>query len=178
MEVGRLTYLTKTVSLRPYLGARGGTIHQKFKSLFSSPLGEMYQPSFNSWAKTTIGVWDRRLGFNGEWHMNRSFSLLGKLSGALLDGQMQVSTLTTDFQNFDNFYQLSPNLDLLLGIQWQTCFWCDKMFFKMSLGWETDFWWNQFNLPTSLTGFTAPLPTTGSQSLTLEGVNFTAEWDF
>ena len=188
LEIGRMVCLTKSVSIRPYWGARGGTLNQKFRSNFSNAIDatdaeDRFQGKNNYWGAGP------RLGVNGEWHLSYGFSLLGKGSGALLYGKTQarnahqtVATIGADpvieRQYSDGFYQLVPNMQLALGFQWQTCFWCDKMFFKMSASWETNCWWDQFNIPYSASNLIAPNPTVGSQPLTMEGLTLNCEWDF
>lgn len=189
LEVGRMVYLTKSVALRPHWGVRGGTLHQKFNNTFTEPLvggfdtDQTFKGRNNYWG---VGP---RTGVNGEWHLNQGFSILGKLAGALLYGKDKASslteTLTTGFTEFtverqytDDFYQLVPNLQLSLGFQWQTCFWCEKMLFKMSAAWEANYWWDQFNLPYSTSALVAPFPTVGSQPLSMEGLTVNFEWDF
>jgi hypothetical protein len=188
LEIGRMVYLTKSVSFRPYLGARGGTLHQKFSSDFTNNLiGTDTEFTFNG-HNNYWGV-GPRTGMNGEWHFCGGFSFLGKVSGALLYGQTKASSLaqnlavgstafTVERQYTDNFYQLVPNMQMAVGLQWQTCFWCEKMFFKMSASWEANYWWNQFNLPVGIVGFAAPFPTVGNQPLTMEGLTVNFEWDF
>lgn len=188
LEMGRLMYLTKSIAIRPHLGARGGTLHQKFNSHFTDFLTST-DSEFRFTGKNNYWGVGPRTGFNGEWHINRGFSLLGKMAAALLYGKTKAETDAqnlvvgaTDFtiarQYSDDFYQLVPNLQMSFGFQWQTCFWCEKMFFKMSASWEANYWWNQFNLPVGLTGFTAPLPTVGNQPLTMEGLTVNFEFDF
>ncbi len=189
LEIGRLTYLTCTVALRPYFGVRGGTIYQRFRSNFTSPLGEETNQEEKFRGRNNYWGVGPRAGFNGEWHFSQRFSLLGKLAGALLygktDARSKTSRLAAEATSFviqpqytDDFYQLVPNLQLALGFQWQTCFWCEQMFFKISASWEANYWWNQFNLPVGLAGFTAPFPTVGNQPLTMEGLVLNLEWDF
>jgi hypothetical protein len=186
LEIGRLVYLTKSLAIRPHLGARGGTIHQKFNSDFTVPLTGSIQEQTFSGKQNYWGV-GPRVGANGEWHLSQGFSLLARAAGALLYGKNDVMALTqtrtsedfnTERQYGDDFYQLVPNMQLLFGFQWQTCFWCEKMFFKMSASWETNYWWDQFNLPVGLAGFSAPQPTVGQQALTMEGLTVNFEWDF
>lgn len=189
MELGRMLYLTKSVAIRPHWGVRGGTLHQKFGSSFGGIVlgGANSERSFsgrnNYWG---VGP---RTGVNGEFHLNQGFSILGKVAGTLLYGKTKARSTTRDLaigataftierQYTDNFYQLVPNLQLSLGFQWQTCFWCEKMFFKMSAAWETNYWWNQFNLPFGVAGTVAPFPTVGNQPLTMEGLTVNFEWDF
>lgn len=184
LELGRMLYLTRTVAIRPHWGLRGGNINQKFSSSFTNGLfntPQSFSGKNNYWG---IGP---RTGVNGEMHLSRGFSILGKLAGALLYGNTNVkafathlvSNVNTTIRNHrDSFAQLAPNLQMALGFQWQTCFWCEKMFFKMSASWETNYWWNQFNLPFGYESVKAPLPTVGNQPLTMEGLTLNFEWDF
>lgn len=188
LELGRMVYLTKSVAIRPHWGARGGTIHQKFNSAFSEAFvgGQFTDQNFSG--KNNYWGIGPRAGVNGEFHLNQGFSILGKAAAALLYGKNDVRATTRrvdltgvssiERQYEDDFYQLVPNLQLLLGVQWQTCFWCEKMFFKMSAAWETNFWWDQFNLPYGLSSLVAPMPTVGNQPLTMEGLTVNFEWDF
>lgn len=189
LELGRSLYLTKSIAIRPYWGARGGAIHQKFNASFSSAIagGSISEQTFTG--KNNFWGVGPRTGVSGEWHLNQGFSILGRVAGALLYGKTDVRTTTEDLdtdatvfaierQYKDDFYQLSPNMQLSLGFQWQTCFWCEKMFFKMSASWETNYWWNQFNLPIALSSHSAPLPTVGNQPLTMEGLTVNFEWNF
>ncbi len=186
LEVGRLTYLTSSLAIRPLMGVRGGTLHQKFVTQFSggvSTVNDNFNGKNDYWG---IGP---RAGLNGEWHLNKGFSLIGNAATALLYGKTNVKTthetkitgataFSVEREYTDDFYQLVPNLQLLLGFQWQTCFWCEKMFFKVSTAWETNIWWDQFNLPFAADAFVAPFPTVGNQPLTMEGLTVNFEWDF
>lgn len=189
LEVGRLMYVTKSIAIRPHWGAKGGTLHQKFKDNFSGVVVGGNNSDFRFNGRNNYWGIGPRTGVHGEWHLNRGFSLLGKVAGALLYGKTKTNSLsrfidigdtffTLDRSYTDDFYQLVPNLQMSLGFMWQTCFWCEKMFFKMSASWETNYWWDQFNLPVGLTGFTAPFPTVGNQPLTMEGLTVNFEWDF
>jgi hypothetical protein len=189
LELGRLIYLTKVVAIRPFAGLKGGSLNQSFKDHFTDPLSDdptnsetKFSGKNNYWG---IGP---RLGLNGEWHLDWGVSILGKFASALLYGGTHASSLsrymlasetafTTDTYYKDEFSQLVPNLQMALGLQWQTCFHCEKMFYKMSLSWESNYWWDQFNLPYGSTS-TAPMPSVNNQPLSTEGFTINAEWDF
>ena len=190
LEVGRMIFLTKTVAIRPHLGAKGGTLYQRFKSKYTVPVtggGANTEEKFNG-RNNYWGV-GPRLGLNGEFHLNQGFSLKGIFAGALLYGKTKAgwarsvlqsgsTNYTTSHDFSDNFYQLVPHMQLALGLQWQACFWYEKMLCRMSVMWETNYWWNQFNLPVALNGVGAPLPTVGNQPLTTEGLTVNLEWGF
>lgn len=188
LEIGRLLYLTKSLAIRPIWGVRGGSLHQHFKSSFTGAVvntnvAREFKAKNNYWG---VGP---RAALNGEWHLCPGFSLMSHLSGALLYGRAQTSALVqtqaavgspfvvnNSFK--DNFNQLVPNLDFSVGIQWQTCFWCEKMFYKMGVSWETNYWWNQFNVPIAATEGNAPIPGIGNQPLSTEGLTLNFMLDF
>jgi len=197
LEVGRMTYLTKTVAIRPYWGVRGGSINQSFRSHLSELLitgaesGTPLEIHFNG--KNKYWGVGPRAGVDGQMDVCYGFSVLGKLAGALLYGKTRANStsshilstadpasanLTTQSNFTDNFDQLVPNLQLSLGLQWQTCFWCEKLFYKMSASWEGNYWWNQFNLPVGQITAIPPIPTVGNQPLTMEGLTLNFELDF
>ncbi|OGN59779.1 MAG: hypothetical protein A3D96_06765 [Chlamydiae bacterium RIFCSPHIGHO2_12_FULL_44_59] len=189
LEVGRMLFLTRTLAIRPHVGAEGGSIHERFYDSFSDLIvggahsGQRFSGKNNWWG---VGP---RAGVNTEFHLSCGFSLKGNLAGALLYGKNQArsqnETLQVGATAFaiereyeDDYYQLVPHLQLALGFQWQTCFLCEKMLYRMSVLWETNYWWNQFNLPVGLEGFLPPLPTIGNQPLTMEGLTVNLEWGF
>lgn len=189
LEVGRMLFLTKTVAIRPHWGAKGGTLHQRFQNTFSGlAVGGANSEQRFSGRNNYWGI-GPRAGVNGEFHLNQGFSLKGMFSGALLYGKTKARSATstlaaggTDFVTqpdySDDFYQLVPHMQLAIGFQWQTCFWCEKMLYRMSAMWETNYWWNQFNLPVGLDGRVTPLPTVGNQPVTMEGLTVNFEWGF
>jgi hypothetical protein len=134
-----------------------------------------------------------RAGIDGQMDLCHGFSVIGKIASALLYGKTETKSLinhvvsgaiaqTVDSSFSDDFYQLSPNLQLVFGFQWQTCFWCEKLLYKMSASWEANYWWNQFNVPVATTWDpsvqTGPLPSVGNQPLTMEGLTLNFELDF
>ncbi len=196
-ELGRSFYATRRFSLRPHWGVRGAFIDQKFSNVFSDPLINPValarllgtQPAFAFDGKNNWWGVGPRAGMFSEWHLCSGFSILGKAAGALMYGQTRVSSVTqtvpflTDTyvvirKASEHFDQLVPNLQMMLGLQWGTCFNCDSMYFGMNVCWETNYWWNQFNLPASVDLFDAPLPSIGNQPLTQEGLTINLELDF
>lgn len=186
LEIGRLLFLTKSLACRPYIGIRGGILHQKLENSFSNSI-VLYEEQNFSGKNDFWGV-GPRTGFKGEWHWTERFSLTGNLAGALLYGKTKASSVTNrrdvgsstalQFRHTDYFYQLAPTLQMAFGFQWQTCFNCERMFFKMGASWETNYWWNQLNCPLGHESTLIPFPATANQSLNMEGLTVNMEWDF
>ncbi len=192
-EMGRGMWVTKCLGFRPHWGVRAAWLDQKFHDHFRNPANAPF-PGFSVdeakfSAKNNYWGVGPRAGLNAEWHMPCGFSFLGRTSAAVLYGKTRTSYKTerffdgdTDFtierQFSDNFWQLAPTLQLLLGMQWDTCFWCETMYYAISVSWETNFWWNQNNVPVVLDGYMTPVPTNSSEPVTMEGLTVNMEWDF
>jgi hypothetical protein len=192
-ELGRAFYLTRALSLRPFWGVRGAWLRQTFFNDFTSQV----QPILASVRSQIqfLGVnnyWGvgPRVGNATEWHLGYGFSFLGRLSGALLYGNTATEFSLFDSQSVgvpvaleqhyqDNFSQLVPTAQLALGLNWGTCFGKKNgSYFGLNGNWETNYYWNQFNLPVTIYGDPAPLPTTGNQPVTMEGFTLNAQINF
>ncbi|OGN65049.1 MAG: hypothetical protein A3E80_06620 [Chlamydiae bacterium RIFCSPHIGHO2_12_FULL_49_9] len=193
LEVGRMMAWTKTISVRPFWGVRGAWINQKLNASYLGSLSpETISTQTMKWKNKWWGV-GPRIGANGDWELGCGFSMLSKMAGAMLYGQSRVrnyseftsQTVTTNTQLrsiAEHNYQLVPTLQMLVGLQWGTCFRCDSMYFHINANWETNYYWDQFNIPilyaAAATDATTPITTFGSQPLTMEGLTINMELDF
>jgi hypothetical protein len=196
-ELGRSHCMTKQLSFRPHWGIRGAWLNQKFSDHFFDNANQSDEGAFLEQQRFTgrnhywgIGP---RAGSNAEWHLDYGFSMIGKVAATLLYGQSHVKSDESQRQSdstipepilkqraTEHFDQLVPNLQMVLGMQWGTCFNCDRMYFNFNVCWETNYWWNMYNIPTLLqgNGFNPPFPTIGNQPVTMEGLTINAQFDF
>jgi hypothetical protein len=197
LEIGRSYYVTKELSFRPHWGVRGAWLNQKFSDRFFDAANQPDEANFLAEQRFSARnhYWGigPRVGSHGEWHLNYGFSVIGKAAGALLYGGSHVkadeSRRVSDDGNLnptlvrrvrEHFDQLVPNLQMMIGMQWGSCFNCDKNYFNFNLCWETNYWWNMYNVPTLIqfVGINAPFPTIGNQPVTMEGLTINAQFDF
>jgi len=190
LELGRAFYITKALSLRPHCGLRSGWINQKFKSVFSLPINSAAHQEYDFHGKNNFSGVGPRVGIHSQWHIDSSsWSILGKASTSLLLGQTKTryhnksltagaSSFVTERQLKDNFSQLVPNLQIFIGLDWGSCLDCEKYYLGINAGWETNIYWNQFNIPTAIYTNYAPLPGTGNQAVTMEGLTVNVHFDF
>lgn len=187
-ELARLTYLTKKVAIRPYLGVEGGTLHQHFKALLKTALTGNTAEN-RSFLKNLYWGVGPSIGMNLAFDLRGGFSVVGQVMGSLLYGKTKARLLNQTKANGSNqfvvardheedFYQLSSHALFSLGLQWQTCFRCEKNRFKASVSWESHYFANQFNVPVSMQGFLAPLPSQSGEVLSLEGAQIALGFDF
>lgn len=195
MELGRAHYITKALSLRPHWGLRGASLNQKFHDSFSGSLNDVAEYKRFRGKNKYWGI-GPRVGTHAHYHLGWGFSVLGQASASALYGHTNVSfrselfeptedtNFVTDREYKDEFDQLVPNFQLMLGVDWSSCFRNETMFFGVSVGWESNYWWNQFNLPVVLLGSAnsvsaiAPLPNIGNQPVTMEGITMNVRLDF
>lgn len=198
LEIGRAFCPVTALSLRPHWGVRGALVDQQFDDFFS----EEFNPSDINAAEMQFegrnfywGV-GPRAGSNAEWHLGSGFSVVGNLTAALLYGRTHVSFLTETalfaggsldtYQKYqDAFEQLVPTLQMMLGVQWGTCFASEKKYVGLNVCWEGNYWWNQFNIPFARTYVSGsliepnyPFPTVGNQPVTMEGMTANLHLNF
>lgn len=160
LELGRAFYLTKAFSVRPLWGVRGGWLNQKFHTDFAIPTDATSPTTAYHDAKNNYWGIGPRLGIHGKFHIDDSWSVLGKASTALLLGKTKERQInhSVDAEAVvhhrvltDDFTQLIPNLQIFLGFDWGSCFACGKYYFGVNAGWETTMYWN---LPVTMEGLT------------------------
>lgn len=182
LELGRAFYLTKTLSLRPHYGFRGGWINQKFNTKLLLPnTGAVNELDFHG--KNNYWGIGPRIGMHGKWCIdNSSWSILGKASGAVLVGETKTriqtenitgSSTTVVNHYHDHFAQFVPNIQFFVGIDWSSCLDCNKYYLGVNAGWEVNYYWNQFNLVSNPT-----LPTFGNHAVTMQGLTLNLHFDF
>ncbi len=159
-ELGRKFWISERLSLRPFLGLKGGWIDQSIDTKWQIP--DLSNPILvdpipfntarenlknNFWGLGPCG------GVDTLWNLfanqNHSFSLFGNLSGAIMYGHWtfgdvykndvdQRITLTLPHLNSG-----STMLRTLLGFEWDANFSQDRYRFSTKLGYEMQFWLDQ-----------------------------------
>lgn len=187
---GRPFYMTRSLALNFTLGARGAWIRQKFFDEFTQPLqtGALPQKQSFDGKNNWWGV-GPLTGLQSNWEMGKGFSFLGRAAGSLLYGKTitwfttqfvasSSETFTPDRCFLDSIRMVVPNLQFFLGLGYKACYRCDSVYLEIDTGWEVNYYWSQFNFPVALRGYTAPLPTIGSQAVAMEGLTLSFRVDF
>lgn len=167
VELGRLFFAGKWLTIRPKAGLRGGYVKQHTEIDYESvlinvndeaitviPLDEIKMKNDFS----GIGV---RGGIDTEWHFGDSdVFLYGDGAISLLYGRYHLSALETDtfsrlavasdiiLSTKDNFNDTKAITDLALGLSWRPDItWCCRtMRLTLGAGWEHHLFLNQFQL--------------------------------
>jgi len=198
LEIGKTFYISKYLSFRAHAGTRGGWIDQSFRSEFTNMTYDKEPPIRDTVYHCEQDYWGLgpRLGINGDWHLGAGFSIFGNIAAALLYGKFDVHE-TQRFLAADttyrywtlipgvyneilglkrDFYELSPNLEMIIGLSWGECFYNEKVYFGLKAGWETNYWWNQYHLTTLI----LDLPEIGKEThpVSMQGLTLRAKVDF
>lgn len=162
LELGREFFVSKWMTLRPFLGVRGAWLRQKTRfeyeggNFFNTDL-TTFLPGANAdyvFMKNNHWGVGLRAGMNTTWGLGAGVSLYGNCALSALWGKMkltQTQTLENDvteatgvLTNFsDRFTVVRPVLDLAAGLRYDTLFADDSWGFGIWAGWEQHYFWDQ-----------------------------------
>ncbi|MDR3624097.1 MAG: Lpg1974 family pore-forming outer membrane protein [Chlamydiales bacterium] len=147
-ELGRNFQVANILTLRPFIGLKGGWINQRIDSNWQNPIDTT--PSFTSAVENLKNdFWGigPSLGLNTKWDLGSSFHFFGDFSGALLWGHWTFADLYQNnvpesvTVNLSNINGVAPMTRAFMGFGWQKCWSGSRI--CMRLGYEMQFWLNQ-----------------------------------
>jgi len=159
LELGRKSWLSRYFALRPYAALRAAWVNRTFtiNSFRNNTLvpGAMahFQDRFTNhyWG---VGM---ELGFQPEWYFTPQFALISNFDASLLWGKLKGKKkedyvnegilLPLDHHSLtkNNFSQMLPIFDLMLGFRWDETWACGRYRTALDLGWEQHVWMNFSN---------------------------------
>lgn len=162
LELGRESWASRYLTLRPFLGLRIAFIKQNYIikhkggawSLQPQPLNNEVNLDNNF---KGVGV---RSGLDSVWNFGRGFAFYGNLAFSILYGKFHVhqdeKNQRTTFpyvknvvlETEDSFRASRGILDFFIGIQWSTIFCQCHYALTAMLGWENHLFFNQNQLWT------------------------------
>ncbi len=184
-ELGRNFFISRHLTLRPFTGLETSWQTQKQNLFFDQP-GSTHRQYFmsNSVHFCGIGI---RTGLDTAWYVyKKNLSIIADLSLSGLWSRTRttqkqtnlnltsdISTLSLDLHN--SFHSIRFVIDWLLGMQWESWFYDNRMKFSLSAAWEEQVWINQNALPEIL--FPLNYKARGGD-LSIEGLTIRARFDF
>jgi hypothetical protein len=179
-ELGRNFYISKYLSLRPFIGLKGT---QQTQNYYNSYEGETPANTFSYGSDLKNSLWGvgARSGINTSWHLSGTWSFFGDFAFTGLWGQFNTkrkdfyelaggSTVNPIYEK-NHLKAITPVLELALGIRKDAWF-CDNRFhISIQGGWEEQIWWdqNRFSLNNSIAR---------GGNLTLQGLSAKIRIDF
>lgn len=190
LDLGREFFVSKWMTLRPFIGLRTGWIRQHKSVTFTSAISTSDQTG--SLLKGTNNYWGigPRTGLNTQWGLGHGLSFFGNMGCSLLYGFFDVQTyqnqLISGGSHNDAVTDKDSNrvgrviTEIALGLRWDTMFMDDNFHFGIQAGWEQlmFFGQNQFKTfsGTSLSNAGAFVANQGD--LTIQGWTLAIRLDF
>ena len=165
LELGRNFWISKWLTLRPFVGMKFSWINQKFHHKF----GDVYSsgnslaavPTFaaasgnnfsshNHMDQFGVGM---RSGLNTAWYMAKRWAIFGDLAITGMWNDFDVSrkdyiesptlSKTKSFRARNDMHNVTAILEWALGLRFETAFHHDDFMFMMEAGWESQVWFGQ-----------------------------------
>jgi hypothetical protein len=179
-ELGRNFYISKYLSLRPFIGLKGTQQTQNYANSYG---GETPSDTFSyeSNMKNTLWGVGTRGGINMSWHLSGTWSIFGDTAVTALWGQFnakrkdsyQIDSANTVNPIYEKNHvkSITPVLELALGIRKDAWFCDNRLHVSIQAGWEEQVWWdqNRFSLSNSQVR---------GGNLTLQGLSARIRFDF
>jgi hypothetical protein len=168
LDLGREFFVSKWMTLRPFIGARGMWLRQKLKFEYEpnggtfllpySGVGGVFPGANSDFVSLKNNFWGvgLRAGLDATWGLGCGVSLYSKLALSALWGKFtlrQTHTLVDDSEenedtfvlsNFgDRFQVCRPVADLALGIRYDTTSSDNSWGWGFWAGWEHHYFWGQ-----------------------------------
>lgn len=183
-ELGRVYWVSNNVSLRPFLGIKGGWIHQSIQTDYYDLILDFIIPTEHSgheglknnfWGVGPLG------GVNTKWKVgdfkSHFFDIFGDFSLATMWGSWSCSDLYKDTLS-QSYSVITKNSSLgalmfrgFLGIGWEVDLGANESHFSAKLGYEMQLWLNQLRISTFQLQRL-------HNDLTLQGITLNAQFDF
>ena len=186
-ELGRAFWVSKALSLRPFLGLKGGWIHQSIHTKWQNPTlptpPPVYEPFHIGKENLKNNFWGLgpSFGIDTKWNVlalqDHSLSILGDLSAAILYGHWKFRDVYQNDIGQKVPVKLSNNksgasmLRTFLGLGWDANFCNNRFRFSTKLGYEMQFWFDQLQFYSFDTG-------RFDNELTLQGGTLEFRFDF
>ncbi|MES2200488.1 MAG: Lpg1974 family pore-forming outer membrane protein [Chlamydiota bacterium] len=189
LDLGREFFVSKWMTLRPFISLRSGWIFQNMHVNYSkgtpsvAQTGAFFEGKSNFWG---IGP---RMGLNTQWGLGHGISLFGNAGASLLYGFFNLSSYQNQLftgssndvvSNTDSVRVGRAISELALGVRWDSMFANDRCHFGIQGGWEhlMFFEQNQFKHFTGSSSASAGSFVSNQGDLTIQGWTISARLDF
>lgn len=182
-DLGRSFFVSESLSLRPFIGAKAGWINQKIHAVWTIPnflgFGGLYSATEN--VKNNFRGGGPKGGVNGKWILGcrekHVFSIIGNFAAAYMWGHWVLRdefidvffTQTSIPMKNRNFGALM--LQALMGLGWDFNFDNNRSHCSLKVGYEIQDWLNHFQVFTDASG-------TQNSDLILQGLTCDLRFDF
>ncbi len=150
LELGRNCFVSRWLSIRPFMGVRGALIDQTttvwYQGGTAVPLGDTDKCHLTNdfWG---VGL---RMGFDSLWGLGAGWGIYGNGAASVLSGKFSVKQMEKWVNADEKRVSLTADKDsivvaaeMALGVQWDYMFSRDRYHFGMKFGWEFNVFFDQ-----------------------------------
>lgn len=186
VRLGKPYYVSRYLVLNPHFGVRGAWIRQHFSVDYGGSTATANNRTVHHGDNDFWGV-GSRAGVDSEWLLGKGWKLFGNVAASMLFGKFDIEqnlnygTGTGSTNGFDldyDFYQNTPNFEMILGVGWGTHFSKRRYHVALDLAYEFHEWFDQLNMRRFYSGANFYANDVVSRgNLTLNGVSFRLQFD-
>ena len=190
LDVGREFFVSKWMTLRPFMGLRTIWINQDLSATYKTPIPTSSVKSIYSQANNDYWGLGLHSGLNTQWGLGAGFSLFGNTAITILNGFFDITSYKTtqykdgthndNLSNDDSFRIGRVVAELAMGLRWETLCANDHCHFEIQGGWEQlmFFGQNQFKHFNGSYASNAGSYFANQGDLTFQGWTISARLDF
>ncbi len=197
-ELGRRFWLGKAYMIQPFFGLKAAWIHQHFGITYFNPSDNTFNPDntlipFFSQVRVLLKNqnWGLgpRVGIYSSWHLAKHWDFYGKAAASLLFSWFDIKNKTTNTDLLrpvvtlpslglnDHFYTIKTNLELALGIQWESTIF-EQQHLVIKAGWEQQYWFGMNLMDHFIVLRPTAFTVQEQQNLSLAGIVLGAQLEF
>jgi hypothetical protein len=179
LELGREFFVSKWLTLRPFMSARAAWFNRALKFKYSN------NNKISGHDHNRFRAGGARAGLDTQWGLGSGWSFFGDFALSLLYGKQRLHSHQDSpnggrIQHLHNAWSaVRPMLDLAFGLRWDHLFGCgDAYRIRIQLGWEQT---SLFGFEKDMNFVNGSLPgkyTYSSGDLAVSGVGLQARFDF
>ncbi|MBS0627341.1 MAG: hypothetical protein JSS09_03930 [Verrucomicrobia bacterium] len=189
LNLGREFFVSKWMTLRPFIGVRSGWIFQNKQTTFTKATPSADQTGATLKGKNNFWGLGPKVGLDTQWGLGHGVSLFGNAGASLLYGFFHIDTYQNQLfsdssndavSNKDGMRVGRAITELALGVRWDTMFADDRCHFGIQAGWEhlMFFGQNQYKQFSGTSASNAGAYVANQGDLTIQGYTLSIRLDF
>jgi len=191
LDLGREFFISKWMTLRPFIGLRSGWIRQNKQETFIDPIVAVGTAQTGTFAQGKNNYWGLgpRFGLNTQWGLGHGVSIFGNAGASILSGFFHVDTTQQQLftgsyndaiTNSDGYRVGRVISEIALGVRYDAMLADDHLHFGIQAGWEQlmFFGQNQFKQFVGTTPTNAGAYVANQGDLTIQGWTISVRLDF
>ncbi len=185
IRLGKPYYVSRYFVVSPHFGARAAWIDQHFSVDYGGNLSVQGGTRTIHHADNDFWGVGARCGIDTDWILGKGWCLFGNVATSILFGKFEIDQNMTlpgaVADGFDiryNYYQNTPNFEIIMGIGWGHYFNKKRNHVGLRLAYEFHEWWDQLNLRKFSSGSIAYANDVVSRgNFTLNGFSLRLQFD-